>query len=175
MAQAPTQANTRPVERTVRQETREEAPRARPVTFGGPRLKLAVNASIPGYHMIWENDTDDGNIEQLLVEGFEFVTKSEVTLTQGIVADEDLSSRVSRYVGSKEDGSPLRAYLLKIPEEVWQERESYRYNEADLRDDNIRRGIVGSGSAADHDGMRRLKKAPISMRTNAPIDLLPED
>ena len=109
--------------------------------FGGPRLKLSVNGEIPGYHLYWEND-DEGAIEQLLFEGFEFVEPSEVHMTSHIVADADTANRVSRYVGKKADGSPMRAYLLKCPDEVWADREAYRYSEADERDRAIREGQI---------------------------------
>lgn len=124
-----------------RDSQRSAAARTRPANFGGPRLKLHVNGEIPGYHLYWEND-DNGAVEQLLYEGFEFVTPDEVSLTSHIVNDTDLSHRVSRYVGKKEDGSPMRAYLLKCPDEIWAEREAYRYEAADEKDASIRNGTV---------------------------------
>ena len=124
---------------------RPQAPRTRPANFGGPRLKLSVNGEIPGYHLYWEND-DDGAVEQLLYEGFEFVTQDEISLTSHVVQDADITSKVSRYVGKKADGSPMRAYLLKCPDDIWAEREQARYEAADNWDNAVRQGQVAPDS-----------------------------
>jgi hypothetical protein len=124
-----------------RDSERPQAPRQRPANFGGPRLKLSVIGEIPGYHLYWEND-ENGQIEQLMSEGFELVSSKEVSMQSHIVADADVADRVSRFVGSKADGSPLRAVLLKLPEELWAEREAWRLSEADSREQDIRDGLV---------------------------------
>lgn len=120
---------------------RTEAPRERRIQFGGPRLKMAVHGSVPGHHMYWAND-DEGALEQLLYEGFSYVTQAEVALTVNIAPDQDLTTRVSRYVGTKADGSPMRAFLLKCPDDIWAEREADRYHQADAWDSAIRSGTV---------------------------------
>ena len=124
-------------------EQRSEAPRERTANFGGPRLKLNVIGRIEGYHLYWAND-EEGAIEQLLYEGFEFALPEEVKMTSHIVSDADITNRVSRYVGKKDDGTPLRAFLLKCKEELWQEREAYRYQEADEKDQAIKQSVKAS-------------------------------
>lgn len=126
-----------------REAQRTEAPREREKNFGGPRLKLSVAGRIPGYHLYWEND-DDGAIEQLLYDGFEFVEPSEVRMTSHVVTDSDVANRVSRFVGKKADGSPMRAILLKCSDEIWGERESDRHAQADAWDAAIRDGQIQS-------------------------------
>lgn len=125
-----------------RSPKREEAPRTRVTGFGGPRMKLSVPFHIEGMHLYWENDDDNGAIEELLYEGFSFVTKDEVgldrTAERAVVADDDVTSRVSRYVGKKEDGTAMRAYLLKCPEEVWADREKQRAIQGDQWEESIR-------------------------------------
>jgi len=139
--------STRDSRAARRESDRPAAQRERPKNFGGPRLKLSVIGEIPGYHLYWEND-DEGAIEQLLYEGFEFVEPSEVKMSSHIVSDKDLANRVSRYVGKKADGSPLRAYLLKCTDEIWSEREADRYAQADLKDMAIRSGKVMNDPSA---------------------------
>ena len=147
-------------EAAVRREAdRPAAVRARPANFGGPRLKLSVIGEIPGYHLYWEND-EDGAVDQLLYEGFEFVKPSEVSMQSHIVADKDIADRVSRYVGKKSDGSPLRAYLMKVPDEIWAEREANRYGIADQMDNQIRAGTAGEAS-----GMYKPKGLGIGLDT----------
>ena len=55
-----------------------------------------------------------------------------------IVADKDTANRVSRFVGQKADNTPMRAYLLKCPDEVWADREAGRLEQADAWDASIR-------------------------------------
>ena len=116
---------------------RGEAARERTPDLGGQRLKLAVRGSVPGHVLYWEND-ENGKVENLLFEGFDFVTPGEVQRATDLVADMDLTNRISRFVGRQEDGSPLRAYLLKCPQAIWDERASVSQQIADERDASIR-------------------------------------
>ena len=142
-----------------RESQRPEAPRERVKNFGGPRLKLGVLGEIPGYHLYWEND-EEGAIEQLLYEGFEFALPIEVRMVSHIVQDADVADRVSRYVGKKADGTPLRAYLLKCPDEVWADLEADRYAQADAWDSAIREGKIQADPS-----MYRPKSADIKLDT----------
>lgn len=145
----------------ARREAERKSPaRERKDTMGGMKLKLSVNGSIEGYHLYWEND-EDGAIETLLYDGFEFVSQAEVNMEKAIVSDTDLGDRISRYVGAKSDGSPLRAYLLKCPENMWQDRENVRYKEADARDNDIR-----SRSSSPDTGQYRPKGYATTLATN---------
>ena len=145
----------------VRSEAdRKPAQRTRPSSTGGMRLKLQVFGEIPGYKLYWEND-EDAAIEQLLHEGFEFVTPEEVQMASWIVQDADIANKVSKYVGKRADGSPLRAYLLKCPEDMWNERQAMGQEQANTWDDAIRAGTVGSV-----DSRYKPKGADISLNTN---------
>ena len=146
---------------TRRESQRPAAQRERPKNFGGPRLKLAVIGEIPGFHLYWEND-NEGAIEQLLYEGFDFVKPDEVHMASHIVSDADVAARVSRYVGAKSDGSPMRAYLMKCSDETWAERQSYRYAQADDWDNSIRQAQIEPDS-----GRYLPKGASISLQTNS--------
>ena len=144
-----------------RDSQREGSARSRPNVAGGMRLKLGVNGSLPGYHLYWEND-QDGAIEQLLYEGFEFVDPKidkELRLESAFVRDGDIGGRISRYVGRREDGSPLRAYLMKCPDEIWDEREADRYRQADAWDEAIRESVNGEGRYKTAGGVQINNKA----------------
>lgn len=127
-----------------RENERKQSPRDRESNLGGMGLKLDVNGRIDGFHMYWAND-EDGAIETLLYSGFDFVDPDEVRMRSVVVQDSDLGNRISRYVGKKADGSPLRAYLLKCSNEIWDERESARYRQADAWDSDIRSGSMTRG------------------------------
>ena len=61
---------------------RSQAQRPRRNSIGVPRLTLAVRNEIPGYHLCWMND--DGNVQNALDSGYEFVTRGETELANGV-------------------------------------------------------------------------------------------
>lgn len=116
--------------------------RQRREVAGGLQLKLAVGVEIPGWHLYWAND-QNAEIQGLMEFGFIFVSPEEVGWqVSAVVADAELTDRISRHVGHQEDGSPMRAYLMKIPDELWQEYEAVRHEQADKWEENIRRAHV---------------------------------
>jgi hypothetical protein len=122
-------------------ESREEGTvsRERENDLGGLTLQLDVRGEIPGYKL-----------------GFDFVVQDELYAKQAkIVPDEEITSVISRFVkGTRNDGQALRAYLLKCPEDQWQEIESRRYRAADKWDADIRRQAEDPDQRA---GLRSLK------------------
>jgi len=113
---------------TRKNSERAEAPRSRRGGLGGPTLKLNVFGTIDGFHLYWENDVDS-KIQQLLQEGFDFVDPKEVSMESRVVVDGDTNNKVSKFVGTKEDGTPMRAYLMKCPLDIW---EDIQHDIADL-------------------------------------------
>lgn len=87
--------------------------------FSGGRLKLGARP-IPGYHLCWINDTGT-NIEQNRSMGYEFVTRAEQGVPMVPGQPEDLGNHVRRPVGTQEDGSPMYAFLMKIPDLLFEE------------------------------------------------------
>ena len=114
-------------------------PRERDNDLGGQALKLSVIGEIAGYHMYWAND-ENAEIEELIYQGFDFVEPGEVRRAADLVVDMDLSNRISRYVGTRTDGSPLRAYLMKCTTEIWEARQARRMVQVDEWDNQIRNG-----------------------------------
>jgi len=139
------------------------AVRERAPDLGGPQLKLSVIGEVPGHHMYWEND-EDGKIEQLLYEGFDFVSPDEVRRGSDLVADMDLTNRISRYVGRHQDGSPLRAYLMKCPNEVWEQRQGRRQVQVNEWDEQIR-----SGRMKPQEGQYTPKGVTNRLETNSKV------
>ena len=125
------------------------APRKRRTNLGGASLKLEVTTTIAGCHLYWENDIE-ARLERLLAEGFDFVSPSEVgmhNVTGRIVADTDVTDRVSKYVGTTEEGKPMRAYLMKCPDDIWEDIQDCISDLADSRD----RDILDSANRATGD------------------------
>jgi hypothetical protein len=146
-------------------ESREDGTmqRERENDLGGLTLQLNVRGEIPGYKLSWAND-EDGAIEHKLELGFDFVTQDELNAKQAkIVPDEDIGSVISRFVkGTRSDGQALRAYLLKVPEDIWAEIESRRYRAADKWDADIRRQAEDPQQGS---GMRSLRNLQTKIDT----------
>jgi hypothetical protein len=127
--------------RSEAERAKREAIRQRLRDTGGARLKLEVFGTVPGYHLYWEND-EGSNIPALLQDGFDFVAPDEVGMANWLVADKDVEGKISKYVGTKADGSPLRAFLMKLPEDMWADREAIRQERPDMWEGAIRKGEV---------------------------------
>lgn len=127
-----------------RESDRDEAPRTRRQSnLGGARLKLAVHGEIPGHKLYWCND-DNNELELHLEDGFSFVQQNEVGLNRGVVQDKDVDNRVSKYVGTKANGDPMRAYLLKCPQDIWDDLQAASQEQANQWDSAILAGVVGN-------------------------------
>jgi hypothetical protein len=99
---------------------RSQAQRPRRNSIGVPRLTLAVKFEIPGHHLCWMND--DGNVEQALDSGYEFVTRGETELESGVTpSNVDISDKIKQKVGTTQQGDVLYAYLMKIKQEWFEE------------------------------------------------------
>lgn len=105
------------------------------VPLGVPRAKLGA-PEIPGFHLHWLND-EPGRIPAAIDGGYEHVHEKEL---KGEANSADLGEKVSRIVGRNEDGSPLKAYLMKIKLEWYQEDQKAKRKELDGIDKAIRQG-----------------------------------
>lgn len=137
----------------------EEQPRFRPV-FTGMIQKLSVINPEPGWHYHWLNDYP-GRVELALSGGYQHVRKGEVRLVDGVVPrDSDLGEIVSTIVGRTEDNAPLRAYLMRIRQEHYEEGQNVIQSAVDRVDAAIRKGKT-SGQEDSH--FYIPKGAPIKM------------
>lgn len=86
--------------------------RRRRASVGGHAMRLSAPAK-PGFVRRWFND--DGNRIAMAIDlGYDHVEE------QGIQTD-DPGSRISRLVGTKANGDPLKAYLMETPDELFAE------------------------------------------------------
>lgn len=86
--------------------------RRRRASVGGHAMKLSA-PSRPGFTRRWFND--NGNrIAEAIDLGYEFVAET------GIQTD-DPGFRISRLVGNKPNGDPLKAFLMETPDELFAE------------------------------------------------------
>ena len=124
-----------------------------------PRPKLST-PDLAGHHAHWVNDYP-GRVLQAQDAGYLFVDKAEAAITSGDLAGgsigvgSDMGSRVSQVVGKNEDGSPLRAYLMKIPNQYYEEDQ----RDSQARVDNIHSAMKDGKQSVDGDGSNRYVKS----------------
>lgn len=117
--------------------------KAKRVPFGAHRTKLQVEG-IKGYRLRWFNDID-GRIERAMEGGYVFVERDEVpSLGEGALHQDnsDVNSKVSKIV-SKGNKKPVRAYLMKIKDEWYDEDQLAKESVNQRVDDALRQGQPG--------------------------------
>lgn len=115
-------------------------------SFGVPNQKLAV-AQIEGYYVRWINDIP-GRLQLALQDGYSFVEKGECDIYEDITSmNNDDGNRIRKLVGQMPDGvSPLYAYLMKLPEEWKQKKESIIQSRIDAVEESINKGQYSLGN-----------------------------
>ena len=110
--------------------------RRRRASVGGHALKLAAPPKA-GHTRRWFND-DNNRIATAHELGYDHVTE------RGIKTD-DPSSRISRLVGTKANGEPLRAYLMETPDELYAEGVTEKEAHISKTDEAIAAGVPTDG------------------------------
>lgn len=110
--------------------------RRRRASVGGHALKLAAPER-PGYTRRWVNDDGNriANAEEL---AYDFVSDPSIKST-------DAGSRISRLVGTKANGEPLRAFLMETPHELYAEGVAEKEAHNRQIDEAISAGISTDG------------------------------
>ena len=148
-----------------------------------PHLKMHV-ADIPGYRTYWFND-DQGKIERAMRAGYEFVNSDEVGVHDFSLAgdstktgNQDMGTRVSMVVGTREGGQPMRAYLMKIREEIFRIDQKLQQEKNDEIARTLKAGRIGTDQVAPADMgniyvrsniSQQTRRAPTSFGTKADI------
>jgi hypothetical protein len=112
------------------------------VPLGVPRTKLTTPQR-PGYVRRWINDDDKGRLQNAQQGGYTFVEDPALRVGEDGGGDRP-DSRVSRIVGRAESGKPLRAFLMEIPSEQYQEDQASKQSELDEVDRAIKKGSLVS-------------------------------
>lgn len=112
------------------------------IPLGAPRQKLTAPTA-KGKVRRWVND-DGGRVPMAEQGGYDFVTDNGLKIGDtGINSgNQDLGSRISRIVGTKGDGTPLRAFLMEIDEDTYKEDQTAKAQRVKETDDQIRHGNI---------------------------------
>jgi hypothetical protein len=124
----------------------KEARKAR-VPLTGQRLKLAVPKR-DGFYQRWVNDSGD-RIREFKDAGYEFVNDAT---TVSAAKEDQIGERVHKVVGTREDGSPLKAYLMEQTEENYAEDQAAKTAARNAVDDQLKRGADTLGNTVGKDG-----------------------
>lgn len=120
------------------------------VPFGAQTLKMNY-LDRPGFHRHWFNDDDRGRVARAQKAGYTHVL------------DED-GKPVSMPVGVREGGGALRAYLMEIPQEWFQEDQAAGQKLVDEIDEAIYGGRLEQQPGESH---RYIPQTGINIRTTA--------
>lgn len=132
------------------------------VPMGGSRMRLDVKLKDPKqkekFVFRWFND-QDSRIEDASAAGYEPVQKDEVIgvgQTELHQDNSDLNSRVSKVVGRAEGNVPIRAFLMKIPREFYDEDQAAKDRRNAESDRALRGGKAGGADVENQYGEVRI-------------------
>lgn len=122
---------------------KKSVPRRRFIA-GMRSAKLGVPEELldPNYHYHWINDDPPGRLAEFQYDGYQFVTAKEISLISDVTpANSDSGDKVSRIV-SRADGpnEAVRAYLMKIDMETYEERQAQIQEPCDIIEEAILKG-----------------------------------
>lgn len=118
--------------------------------------KLKVYGAIPGYHLHIFND-DGARLDEAQRHGYAFVKRTEIRNVGRDVAsfNTDPGENVRFVVGKRDNGNVMYGYLMKIPEEIFQEDQQTQEAFNAGIDGAIRGGKVGTDNEATTDTKQR--------------------
>jgi len=138
--------------------TREEIERIRATRqrLDGRVEKLKVYGTIPGYHLHIFNE-DGARLDEAQRSGYAFVRRSEIQDVGRDVAsfNTDPGENVRFVVGKRDNGNPMYGYLMKIPNEIFEDDQQAMEAYNSGVDGAIRRGGVGTKDEATSDTKQR--------------------
>lgn len=133
--------------------------------LNGRALKLEVFGEIPGHHLYIAKD-EGARLMLMENAGYSFVEEGELQGFGAQAHNTDPGTRVRFVLGVKGSGEPLYGYLMKIPEEFWQEDQAAIEKANREIDAQIRGGMVGSTQGADDE--RRYTRPEHTYQPEAP-------
>src|SRR5260221_450556 len=80
----------------------------------------------------------------MLARGYALVRRDEIALNPAVSPlNKELGENIGVYVGTNASGGAMRAYLMKIPLEIYKKYKDYEQKHNDDIEAAIRRGVTG--------------------------------
>lgn len=130
----------------------------RPRALDGTTKRLEVFGEIPGYHLAILND-EDNRLYQAQLHGWAFVDADEIGgVNENVTSfNTDPGERVRFVVGTKKNGEALHAYLMKLPEEIWQDDQQAHHARDQYVDAQIRGGHAPGETTDDQESRYNVR------------------
>ena len=137
------------VNKTPSRKEKIQRERRRRKSFGGLNQKLAVSEEFKeeNYEYRWINDNGNRIFEKTKQDDWDHVTSKEVGVDEN---DTGSGTVIERHVGTRSDGTPLKAFLCKkLKEDCKQDRLEAR-QKIDETEEAILQGPVDGGLSKKH-------------------------
>lgn len=113
-------------------------------TLAGTRLRLPKPPAKPGWHRRYVNDDAD-RIGRMLEQGYTIASDRD-----GSKSDKTgMGAEVSAFAGTQVNGAAMRAVLMEIPDEIYQDDQRAKFRAIDETEAGIRSGKVAGASPDD--------------------------
>lgn len=134
----------------------EETDRKARIPLGSPRRKLSLSANkeadmkFRGVVPRWVNDRGD-RLNEALAGGYNFETDPKLAAAVGVGGGNDiaakpgLDTRISRVVGIDDGGNSIRAYLMSIPQAMYDEDKAEQQEAISEIEKGMLKGLDGKG------------------------------
>lgn len=124
-----------------------------------------LTEALPGFVCRWFNDDGDRIIRQQM-RGWALVSRKEIALNDALTPlNKDMGDYISVYVGSAENNQPMRAMLMKVDKDRYDQMMRVYEDHNDMIDEAINRGAIGpalqqGGYAGTDQGQVRIRYNP---------------
>lgn len=121
------------------------------IPLGAPRQKLTIANPPEGKVLRWVND-DPGRISAAKAAGYEFVNQDgTIAMGDGVNTNQAIDTRFSRdAVKVDERGQPVRAYLMAIDKELYDQDQAEKQKPIDEVENAIKHGQHATGDLGNH-------------------------
>lgn len=136
---------------------KNERQQTKRVPFGVRRQRLLA-AQISGYKLRWVNDSDD-RLQAALDGGYTFVEDQKAAGTE---KTDSLGSRICKSVGGG-----IKAYLMKIPTDIYEEDQAAKQQPIDAFDYQLKTGQV-----FDSQGFYKRNEHTVSQKVGSQSQLI---
>lgn len=112
--------------------------------LSGTRMRLPKPQPKPGWHRRYVNDDAD-RIGRMMELGYTIVADRD----GGLSDKTGMGAEVSAFAGTKASGSAMRAVLMEIPEEIYQEDRRAKHRAIEETEAGIKSGNLADDKGAD--------------------------